>query len=956
MSANRAPARPRRRRDQPSTLGWIAIIVFVFLAGLGAIAAVSAIGVYTSLAQDLPDPRTLQDIPIAEESIIYDRTGKVELARFGSSRREVVTFDQIPKVLVDATTAVEDKTFWENAGFDPVAIVSAGLSSIRGDSRGASTITQQLVRARLLDPELVKDPHRTAERKLKEIIQSIRLTRAFPGEEGKQTIITAYLNQNYYGNQSYGVKAAVDSYFGIDLSKITPAQAAIIAGLPKSPSNYDLVRNSIERCAVPVAEGDECPPAKRQLVVSDDTAVVQRRDLILDLLAQGRTPESGSEYSATEFKAAKLDPVVLSSQAAPRWIAPHFVWAVRDELTAKLCGVDAETCTAMENGGLRVTTTLDTGLQKIAEKWVQAAAIVPHAKNPSAAAKALGFKDVQPWMTNLRSKNLRNGALVALDYQTGELVAYVGSANYYATSSRAEFQPQYDVVGKGFRQPGSAFKPFNYAVAINDKKLTAGSMLMDVGTTFAGDYSPTDADNLERGPVRVRNALQFSLNIPAVKAMGINGPDHVFNMAEGFGIDFGGPRTADLALALGVQEVRPVDLVTAYGTLANGGKAIGHTTILAIKDSAGKDVVDPYQPPAGKQVVSPQSAWIVTDILAGNTNKNVNPFWGKFEIDGRDGRRAATLKTGTNNDAKDLNAYGYIAPPTSAGRTDGAYALAVGVWDGNSDNSLVSTPAKPLFSIDVSTYVWQGFLTEASRNWPRTDFARPDGLVKVAIDPFTGLLPGPGSKAVDEWFIAGTEPRTTLAGDTCGADVIVRVGYEKDRDAWMSADRDWIRRAQRGPGTVGGPDKTATAYFYNAAFRPYGATWGAVVSRSCGQPAPAPTCYIVPTPDPSGVVPSFEIPLASGSGPAPLPCPTASPEVSASPSESAPPSEEPTPPPPTEPPTEPPPTEPPPTPTPTPTPPDPDPDPTPTPTPTPTPSAPAPAPSAPAVASAPPGR
>src|SRR6478752_2807702 len=243
MSADRTPARPRTR-TQPSTLGWLAIIVFLFLAGVGAIGAIAAVGVYASLAQGLPDPRTLQDIPIAEESIVYDRTG---------------TFDQIPKVLIDATTAVEDKTFWENAGFDPVAIVSAGLSSIRGDSRGASTITQQLVRARLLDPNLVKDPHRTAERKLKEIIQSIRLTRAFPGEEGKQTIITAYLNQNYYGNQSYGVKAAVDSYFGIDLSKITPSEAAIIAGLPKSPSNYDLVRNAIEKCSVTVAEGDDCP-------------------------------------------------------------------------------------------------------------------------------------------------------------------------------------------------------------------------------------------------------------------------------------------------------------------------------------------------------------------------------------------------------------------------------------------------------------------------------------------------------------------------------------------------------------------------------------------------------------------------------------------------------------------------------------------------------------------------
>ncbi len=156
-------------------------------------------------------------------------------------------------------------------------------------------------------------------------------------------------------------------------------------------------------------------------------------------------------------------------------------------------------------------------------------------------------------------------------------------------SSQPALQPQYDVVGQGYRQPGSAFKPFNYAVGINDMAITAGTMLMDVGTDFGKGYRPNDADRLERGPVRVRNALQFSLNIPAVKTVAINGTDHVFAKAKEFGMNFQGPRTADLAL--GVQEVRPVDLVTAYGTLANGGKAIGHTTILTIKNTNGKDVV-----------------------------------------------------------------------------------------------------------------------------------------------------------------------------------------------------------------------------------------------------------------------------------------------------------------------------------------------------------------------------
>ena len=760
MSSARTSASPRRVRTQPTTVGWIAIILFVFLAGIGAIAAIAAIGVYNSLASDLKPPSALTTYVLPQESIIYDRTGKIELARFGDAKREVVTFDQIPKVLLDATTAVEDKTFWDNAGFDPVAIFSAALGSLRGDSRGASTITQQLVRARLLDPALVQDPHRTAERKLKEIIQSIRITEAFPGEKGKQDIITAYLNQNYYGNQSYGVKAAAKSYFGIDLSQIDPAQAAILAGLPKSPSIYDLVRNATETCQTVVAEGADCP--KGDLIVDPTSQILLRRNAILDLLAAGRTPMSGTQFSPSDFASAKNEQVKLANQVAPRWIAPHFVWAVRDELATKLCGADTPTCTALDNGGFRVTTTLDANLQRIAEKWVKATALVPHAKDPTAAAKALGFKSLPAWMANLRSKQLRNSALVAVDYTTGELVAYVGSADYYATSTKPAFQPQYDVAGKGFRQPGSAFKPINYAVAINDKKVTAGTMLMDVGTDFGGTptYKPSDADNLERGPVRVRTALQFSLNIPAVKTMALNGPDHVLTEAQKFGLNFAGPPTAGLALALGVKEVRPVDLATGYGTIANGGKEIPHTTILTIKDSSGNDAVPAYVPPAGTQAVSPQAAYIVTDILAGNTNKNINPFWGKFSITGPDRRRPATLKTGTNNDAKDLNAYGFIAPPTDAGRTAGAYALAVGVWDGNSDNSLVSTASAPLFSIDVATYEWQGFLQEASAKWPVTDFTPPaDGLVQAKIDPFTGLLAtGSTRNPVTEWFLSGPSP------------------------------------------------------------------------------------------------------------------------------------------------------------------------------------------------------
>jgi membrane peptidoglycan carboxypeptidase len=908
---NQAPRRraagPRRNgRSQPTTVGWLAIIVFAFMAGIGAIGAFATVGIYVALASDeeLRPPSELTDYVLPQEIVILDRKGTRELARFGEARREVVTFEEIPPLVLDATTAIEDKTFWENAGFDPLAIVAAGIDSLRGNSRGASTITQQLVRQRLLPPDLMQDPDRTIERKLKEIIQSIRVTQFFEGpnrERGKQEIITAYLNQNYYGNQLYGIKAAAQGYFGVELDELTPAQAAILAGLPQSPSNHDLVRNAQEHCAEELDEGETCPAGESELVVPDDARVVERRDVILDLLAQDRTPMSGNEYSPAAFEAAKKDPVVLASQTTPRWVAPHFVWAVRDELALRLCGEGVSTCEALERGGLRVITTLDTVLQRAAEKWVRAAAIVPHARDPQQSAENLGFDEVLPWMENLRDKALRNGALVAVDYQTGELVAYVGSASYYSSSTRPEFQPQFDVLGDGFRQPGSAFKPFSYVVGIDDRTMTAATMLMDVGTDFGGDYTPSDADLLERGPVRVRNALQFSLNIPAVKAMAVNGPDHVFAKAQEFGMTFQTDQTdAGLALALGVQEVRPVDLVTAYGTLANGGLNVGQTTILAIQDGNGNDVGESYTRPEPTQVVSPQAAFIVTDILAGNTDEAINPFWGRFSINGPERRRPATLKTGTNNDAKDLNAYGYIAPPTEEGREAGAYALAVGVWNGNSDNSLVSTPEAPVFSIDVSTYVWQGFLQEVSAEWPETDFTPPDGLVQAEVDPWTGFLAEGDGPSVTEWFIAETQPRESLPEATCGEAILTHPNvYEGRFSAWLDADRDWLRRAERGPGAAGGPDQTRTSYFYNRGFQPYGATWGPISGGDgCGSPSPSPSCFVVPTADPStGIVPSFAVPSPSGSEPVPLPCPPASESPSASPSGEASPSLEPSPPP-----------------------------------------------------------
>ncbi len=868
-----------------STLA-IALPLFLFASFLvvGAIGFIAAVSAYGYFSQGLADPAQLSNFTLSQESVIYDRTGKVELARIGDQHREVVTFAQLSPALVDATTTIEDKSFWTNTGFDPLAIINVALS---GADRGASTITQQLVRERLLPADLVNDPNRRVERKIKEIIESIRLTQYFQGDTraGKETIMADYLNGNFYGNNSYGVMAAARSYFGVSkLSQLTLAQAATLAAIPQSPSDYDLVRNG-------VVQDDGT------LLVPDTSAIVARRNYILQLMeSRLPLPLTGNQYSAADFEAAIKEPLVVVKQTQPKWIAPQFVWQVRKELSDKICGVGSSTCSTLEQGGLKIITTLDLNIQKSAEKWVKAAAIVPNSANPQATAKKLGLT-YDTWMQNLRGRMVNNGALIAIDYQLGEVIAYVGSADYYSTKATKQFQPQFDVLADGWRQAGSAFKPFNYVTGINDHTMTAATMFMDVVTNFgvSGDgtpYEPTDADGFERGPLRMREALQYSLNIPAVKALQYNGVEHVFDMAKKFGLQFQTAQpTAGLSLTLGTQEVHPADLTTGYATLANGGNYIGRTTILRVIDANGKDVITAYTPPAGQQVVSDQAAYIITNILAGNTVPSINPYWGAFQItDAKGNPRPATLKTGTNNEARDLTAEGYIAPPTDAGRKKGAYALAVGVWNGNSDYSVVTDEAHPIFSLDVPTYVWQGFLDEVTKSWPITDFVEPKGLVHLSVDAWSGMRPGSfTTQTVPEIFIPGTEPTQadnlkvpaeieketkTLWQDGCnGTKQTVGVldfsNVESAFPAWNEADRNWAARAAKGSGVGGGLNDGITSFFYNPWYHPYGSTWGAGFK-------PTKTCSTQPTPSPTpSFLPGESFPpgesLPPGASPTPIP-------------------------------------------------------------------------------------
>ena len=883
--------RPRGSGAARAAVVALPLFLFATLMLVGLVGAAGAVAGYSYLSRDLQDPKSrLEAIEFSQQTTVYDRSGETVLARLGDDRRVVVTFDQIPPALIDATTSIEDKTFWDNAGFDPLGFVSAAIDTINGRDRGGSTITQQLVRARLLPASAFTGS--IYERKAKEIIQSIRLTEAYPGEAGKQTIMEKYLNQNFYGNRSYGVQAAARSYWRKDLKDLDLAQLALLAGIPQSPTKFDLVRNAVEETYT-----DDNGKEQTHLVVPPNTEIVQRRNFILDLM-KTRSVLTKGEYTDADYEAAKAEPVILASQAADQWKAPQFVWQVRKELGSILCG--STQCEAIDTGGYRVITTLDYTMQKTVEKWVYAAAIVPNIKKQdktqtvAGALKALKIPSAQQsWIkTKLVGNDINNAAAGVLDYRTGDILAYAGSASYTA-KGYDQFDPQYDVLSDGFRQPGSSIKPIVYSIGIEDRTMTAATMFMDVVTNFAPSgakaYEPTQADGKERGPVRLRNALQFSLNVPAVKAGFINGLDHEFRRMQDFGLSFLSGRVPVASESIGTLEVHPIDELSAYGAIANGGVLVPRRTILKVIDPSGKQVWPATDAqPTGKRVISAETSYIITDILAGNTIKSVNPYWAKYAVTdgiGSSKLRPAAYKTGTTQNNKDVLAYGFLPPPSDTSLP----ALATGVWMGNSK----SEPMKKT-SLDTSAPLWSAIMSEISKGMPIDKFSRikPKTLETVTVDAFTGMLPGPTtSKTVKELFRPGTAP-TRSADTTISVDIDSASGLlwqdgcagpmvtqsfldfsqaEPAFPAWQKADIAWQKRAAKGINVYGGPKHTATMYFYQTGkygFLPFGRTWG-------GPFAPTDTCTIVPPSpticfslDPFSPCPSLEPP------PTPVPTPS----------------------------------------------------------------------------------
>jgi penicillin-binding protein 1A len=784
LAVSRARARKPAAHGSGGTLLAVALILVVSVLGVvsvGAIAGGGAAAVtIASLEHGLPDVQEFRDLDFSQPSTIWDRNGpgkknSVQLAQFWDERRKVVEFKDIPPIVLDVTTATEDDTFWDNPGFDFQATVNAFLSAAGGGSErgGGSTITQQLVRARLLPEDVVTGDNTTEGlylRKAKELLQAYNLTQAFPGEEGKKAIITAYLNEISYGTAS-GIAAAAELYLGKQLSELTVSEAALLAAIPQSPlALYPWAKdpktgrytNIVKERGKKLKNGKHnvrfvvktCPPDDAKCV---DTPLVRRRDYVLSRLHDGKG--HFTTLSDEQYQQALNEKIVIKPPKDIVYKAPAFVNALLPQLDKILADRKP-----LKSGGYTVITTLDWKAQQLGQNLIEGGAYIPNlpASKYYQAIRERGLGRDAGWIGNLRGSDLHNGALVAMDYRTGDILAYVGSAGYYRRATPA-FAPKVDHVGGAWRQPGSAWKPIIYTTGLDTHRLTAGTLLLDKQETFGPGWTPSNASGTYQGYISVRDAIQQSLNIPAIRALQATGITTVRRYAIKAGYTFlptYGNKALDvagLAGALGTVEVRPLDMTAAFGAFGNGGKVTKPRYIEKVIDAHGNVIFDASkQKPDTTQVWSPQAAYIMANILEGNTNMAINPAWGAvFEMHNTtDGsRREAAVKTGTTNMLKDYSTYGILPMPKSKKQP----ALAVGVWYGNSDNT---SPNLGLlhFSLDNAGRTWAAFVRDYMNNKPAPGFRRPPGIVNYGGEIYiAGTQPG-GAAQVDSARPVTTEP------------------------------------------------------------------------------------------------------------------------------------------------------------------------------------------------------
>jgi len=639
-------------------------IIFVFAA------VTLSIFVFFYYSRQLPDPNAWQDRKIIQSTKIYDREGKNLLYEIhGEEKRTVIPFNEIPQIVKEATVAAEDAEFYSHSGINIRGIIRAIWADIKGGTlaEGGSSITQQLIKNAYLSPE------RTLSRKIKELILSIALERRYSKDE----ILNFYLNQIPYGLNSYGIEAAAQTYFNKPTKELALTEVVYLVAMPKAPSYYSPYGN----------HGEE---------------LKSRANHILSRMRELKYI-SDNDYNNA------LETTVNFVGQKTGITAPHFVFFIRDYLNEKY-GEDF-----VEKGGLKVTTTLNLDLQKIAERVVED-----------------GTKRNEIY-------NAKNAALVAIDPKTGQILAMVGSKNYWATKSEPEgcepgkncqFEPNVNIATR-LRQPGSSFKPFVYAAAINNG-YTPDTVIWDIPTEFnplcSWDgiaesgidqqtcYSPQNYDGRFRGPVTLKQALANSINVPSVKVLYLAGINNSINMAENLGITTLKDRSRyGLSLVLGAAEVKLLDMVSAYGVFGQEGIKREPTGILKVEDGSGR-VLEEYKD-QNQKVLSEQVAKEINDILSDNNARA--PMFGLYSPLSL-GDRPVAAKTGTSQDpndetkAKDAWVIGYTP------------SLVAGVWTGNNDNTPIE---KGGAGVAAAGPIWHDFMAQALKDAPIETFNKPDPII-----------------------------------------------------------------------------------------------------------------------------------------------------------------------------------------------------------------------------------
>ena len=646
----RPPKRQRKRRFLGLPLGcfWILAGLCVTFCGGLTLLTLGAALIFLPQVEAEWSARVAQVDSYRgfESTFIYDRHGNELYEAFGEGRRVHVDYRRIPRSLVLATIAIEDDSFLENIGIDIGATIVAALNYLGAaegeNTPGGSTITQQLVRNVFFDFE--KRAQRSIARKAEEILLAIFLTQA----RSKEDILELYFNEIYYGNLAYGAQTAAQTLFGKDVDQLTLGEAAMLAGLPQAPASLD-----------PLSADPQV-----------QAAVDERwRQVLSEMVEEGFiTQEQMRETlkAGLSFVPAKVS---LS--------APHFTVYALGELE-RLMRAQGYSPEAITGGGLRVYTTLDQEVNRLAQR---------------AAANQVA---------KLQARNVSNAAVVVSKPASGEIIAMIGSVDYDNDAIDGSVN-----VTTALRQPGSTMKPFTYAAAM-ERGMSTVDVLWDTRTQIALPglpvYAPRNFDNRFHGPMTMRHALANSYNIPAVQTLRQVGVDYLLSLLRRFGI-----ATLDddaskygLSLTLGGGEASLIELTNAFAVFANGGTYVPVTSIRCIVNSAD-EIIYQYDNgcpggrptpqtvtnlPRQQRALDPRLAFALTDMLSDNAARST--AMGAYSPLRMDNIYAA-VKTGTTDDVKDNWTVGYTRN------------VAVGVWVGNNDgepmiNSTGLTGAAPIWN------------------------------------------------------------------------------------------------------------------------------------------------------------------------------------------------------------------------------------------------------------------